>query len=177
MAIRDYSIEDLAKIRRDFDLNSDEGVAAAEQIVAEQAGESYGDVTPAETLAESNPLTVDEAAGVMGYTKSVEFKKFMQVITDRIEFFDAKSKNLKLSRDERDSFRNMFLGGEQIKLAIAEFVTENRLRLQNASTEERATMGANAKAKIGELTADAELEETTRAPLRYVRRDGVDYLE
>jgi hypothetical protein len=176
MAVHDYSIDDLAKIRRDFDLNSEEGVAAAEQIVAEQAGESYGDVTPAEDLAESNPLTVNDAAGVMGYTKSAEFKKFMQVITDRIEFFDAKSKNLKLSRDERDSFRNMYLGGEQIKLAVAEFVAENRLRLRNASTEERATMGANAKAKIEKLTTASE-SETTEAPLKWTRIDGVDYLE
>jgi len=151
--MKTYSIQDLADIRRNFDIN--EHAEDAERIVANQAGETYGDITPAEDVEQQSSLTVNAAASDLEFTKSQGFHGVIQVIDDRIEFFTAKSKNIKLPADERGAYRDMALGVEQTKLAIAEWVAERRLRLQNASTKERQTMGANAKAKIESLVADS----------------------
>ena len=152
MAIHDYTIQELADIRRNFDINEDVDDDAARRV-AEMGGSNYGDVTPSEDLVEQNPLALTAAATDLEFTKTTGFRGILQVITDRIEFFTLKSKNLKLSSDERSAYRDMALGVEQTQLAIAEFVNERRLRLQNASVEERKSLGANAKAKIARLTA------------------------
>ena len=151
MTLHDYSVAELAQIRRDFDIN--ENTEDAERVVANQAGETYGDVTPPEDVVEQNPLSLTAAATDLEFTKTTGFRGIMQVIIDRIEFFTLKSKNLKLSSDERSAYRDMAIGVEQTQLAIAEFVNERLLRLQNASVEERKSLGANAKAKIARLTA------------------------
>lgn len=162
--MKEYTTKDLAKIRYDFDINTDPGDETA-RIISEMGGSNYGDITPASDMVEQNPLSLPAAATDLEFVRTSGFRGIMQVLSDRIEFFDAKSKNLKLSRDERDPYRERFLGGEDIKLAIAEFVNERRLRLQNASVEERKALGANAKAKIAQLTAGAQVpDELSEAP-------------
>jgi hypothetical protein len=151
--MKDYSIADLAQIRNDFSL--DGGTEDTEKMVSEMGGESFGSVTPAEDLVVSNPLTVQVAASDLEFTKSQGFHGIIQIIDDRIEHFTKKAENVKLSRDERSAFQDKALGAREVKLAIAEFVAERRLRLQSATTEERASMGAGAKAKIARLTADS----------------------
>jgi hypothetical protein len=152
--MKEYTVHDLAAIRRQFDINEDPDDDAA-RCIAEQAGESFNDVTPELDLVTTNPLTVNVAATDLEFTKTPGFAHIMEIISDRIEHFTKKSENLKLSGDERLAYQGKALGAKEIKLAVGEWVAERRERLQSASTAERAAMGPNAKTRIENLTAES----------------------
>jgi len=149
--MKSYSIVDLQKIARDFDLNDPAGVEDAEQICAEAAGESYGSVTPGNDKNEES-VPLGDALTVTQFSRTKEYQSILGVLRDLQTSFSAKSEDVRATQDARTLYANMALGLKKGISAVGEHVAVHTDRLKHATTEERASLPSS----VLSLTRESE---------------------
>jgi hypothetical protein len=153
--MKEYSVQDLADIRRTFDINNEEGMEDAERRVTEAGGESFRSVTPAEDLNGGDVVPLDRAVAVTELSQSREYQSILDILRDLQTFWSAKAEDVKATQDARTIHANMALGVKKGLAAIGEHVLVHTERLKHTSPAERGALGANAKARIANLTAES----------------------